>query len=162
MSRRVVEFTEAGFTREDLKHIVCRHPSIFNLSFQQNVLPKLLLLRGLGIPAAGDPLTEQQVRQLVVKYPGVLTLSFANIESKLKYLVTELRREGHEILTCPSYLASSMNSWILPRVTYLQALGLNQQRYALGSIFKISDAVFCKRMGIDEEDYIAFKHSMQN
>ena len=81
MSRRVVEYTEAGFTLEDFKHIVYRQPLVSGLSFQQNVLPKLLLLRGLSIPAAGEPLTEEEVRRLVLKCPSVLTLSLATLRA---------------------------------------------------------------------------------
>ena len=82
-----MEYTEAGFTSEDFKRIVCQQPAVVGLSFQHNVLPKLLLLRGLRVKARGDPLTEGEVRRLVVSFPCVLTLSSANIESKLNYLV---------------------------------------------------------------------------
>lgn len=156
----VVEFTEAGFTREDFKHIVVRHPKIFGLSFQHNILPKLLFLQELRATAAGEVLSEDEIRRLDVKYPMVLGLSLANIESKLKYLVDELQREGREILTCPAYLASSMESKIVPRARYLQALGLNQKTYTLSSLYSDSDARFCQRLKTDEQDFIAFKHSL--
>ena len=155
----VVDFTEAGFTREDFKHIVDRHPKIFELSFQQNVLPKLLFLQELRATAAGDVFSEDEIRRLVVKYPAVLTLSLANIESKLNYLVDELQREGREILTCPTYLASSMECKIVPRHRYLQTLGLDHKTYALSRLC-IDDARFCRRLHTDEQDYIAFKHSL--
>ena len=159
MSRRVVEFTEAGFTWEDFKHIVCRHPTIVNLSFRQNVLPKLLLLRGLGFKAGGDPLTEEEIRRFVVKFPSVLCLSMANIESKLLYLQIDLQREGREILACPLYLGSSMEGRKVPRATYLQARGIDQQIYRLERIISRDDAAFCKTMGVDMTDYVAFKNS---
>ena len=161
MSRRAMEYTEAGFTSEDFKRIVCQQPTVVGLSFQHNVLPKLLLLQGLGVKARGDPLTEGEVRRLVVSFPCVLGLSSANIESKLNYLVNHLQREGREILTCPAYLASSMEGRIVPRATYLQALELDQQTYTLSRAFTSTDSAFCKTMGVDMKDYIAFKDSRQ-
>ena len=104
MSRRVMEFTEAGFTREDCKRIMCGRPGVFCVSFQQTVLPKLLVLRGLRVPAPWDPLTEQETRRLIVSFPPILALSLANIESLLKYLVIELQWKSREILLCPRYL----------------------------------------------------------
>ena len=159
MSRRLVEFTEAGFTWEDFKRIVRLQPQVMNLPFQQSVLPKLLLLQGPGLKAGGDPLTEEEVRRFVVQFPGVLCLSLANIESKLKYLMIDLQREGHEILTCPLYLTFSMKSRIVPRITYLQACGIDQQVYRLNRILSGNDAAFCKTMGVDMTDYAAFKTS---
>ena len=155
----VVDFTEAGFTREDFKRIVDRYPKIFGLSFQQNVLPKLLFLQELRVTAAGEFFSEDEIRRLVVKYPMVFDLSLANIESKLKYLVDELQREAREILTCPAYLASSMECKIVPRHRYLQALGLDQKTYTLNRLCS-DDARFCRRFNTDEQDYIAFKHSL--
>ena len=158
MSRRVVEFTEAGFTWEDFKLIVCRYPSAVNLSFQQTVLPQLTLLRGLGCKACGHTLTEE-IRRFVVSFPSVLGLSSANIESKLKYLVIDLQREGREILACPLYLSLSMKGRIVPRIKYLQACGVDQQDYTLRHIFAGNDAAFCKTVGVDMMDYMAFKDS---
>ena len=161
MSRRVTEFTEAGFSLEDCKHIMCRQPSVFNLLFQQTVLPKLLLLlRGLRTPAAGDPLTEEEIRRLVVSHPCILSRSPANIERKLKYLVIELQRESREILVCTRYLGVSLESRIVPRATYMRALGVDQRMYALNTIFVSTDAAFCKTLSTDVEDYIAFKQTM--
>ena len=159
MSRRGVEFTEAGFTWEDFKLIVCRYPSAVNLSFQQTLLPKLTLLRGLGFKAGGQPLTEDEIRRFVVSFPSVLGLSSANVESKLKYLVIDLQREGREILACPLYLQISMKGRIVPRVKYLQARGVDQQDYTLRRIFAGNDAAFCKTVGVDMTDYMAFKDS---
>ena len=159
MSRRVVEFAEAGFTREDFKHILRRHPMLVYLSFRQNVLPKLLLLRGLGYQAGKDPLTEGEIRRIVMSFPSAFCLSLANIESKLKYLVIDLQREGCEILACPLYLSLSMKGRIVPRVKYLQARGVNQRDYTLRHIFAGNDAAFCKTVGVDMTDYMAFKDS---
>ena len=156
----VMEFTEAGFTWEDFKHIVCRHPKILELSFQQNILPKLRFLRVLRATAAGELLSEEEIRQLIVKYPTVLCLSLANIKRKLDYLVMELQREGCKILKAPAYLAHSMEGRIVPRAKYMQACGVDQQRYALSYIFYPPDPQFCKTLGTDEEDYRAFKHSI--
>ena len=158
----MVEFTEAGFTLEDFKHLVRRQPMILSLSFQQNLLPKLLCLRGLGVEAGGDPLTEVEIRWLVVRASNVLSLSLANIESKLKYLVIDLQREGREDLAWPLYLHLSMKSRIVPRATYLQARGIDQHLFTLRHIFASSDDAFCKKMVTGEEDYIAFKHSMHS
>ena len=160
MSRRAMEYTEAGFTLEDIKDILCRQPSVIGLSFQQNLLPKLLLLKGLGGKAGGDPLTEVEIRQLVVSFPSILTLSLANIESKLDYLVTELQRKHRDILACPFYLSTSMEKWIVPRTTYLQARGIDQHSFTLNQLFSSTDAKFCKSLGTDLEDYTAFKLNM--
>ena len=157
----VVGFTDAGFTPEDFKRIVCRQPMIFALSFQQNMLPKLLFLQGLRPTASGEFFSEEEIRRLIVKYPTILSLSLANIERKLNYLVDELHREGREILTSPAYLAHSMEGRIVPRAKYMQARGVDQQTYALSSIFYIPDPEFCKTLGTDKEDYIAFKHNMR-
>ena len=156
----MVELTEAGFTWEDFKHIVCRHPKILELSFHQNILPKLRFFQELKATAAGELLSEEEIRQLIVKFPTVLCLSLANIKRKMNYLVIELQREGCEIVTFPAYLAHSMEGRIVPRAKYMQACGVDQQRYALSSIFYTPDSKFCKTLGTDEEDYIAFKHSM--
>ena len=157
-----MEFTEAGFTWEDFKRIVRLQPQVLNLPFQQNVLPKLLLLQGPGLKAGGDPLTEEEVRRFVVQFPGVLCLSLANIESKSKYLVIDLQREGREILACPLYLGCSMEGRIVPRVEYLQASGVDQQDYTLRHVFAGNDAAFCKTVGVDMTDYMAFKASRQS
>ena len=132
---------------------------LMSLSFQRTVLPKLLLLRGLGFKAGGDPLTEEEIQRFVVKFPSVLSLSLANIESKLKYLVVDLQRDGREILACPLYLSLSMKSRIVPRVTYLQARGVDQQSFRLQHIFSRNDAAFCKTVGADMNDYVAFRNS---
>ena len=152
--------TEAGFTWEEVKRIVCRQSKILELSFQENILPKLQFLQGLRATAAGELLSEKEIRQLITKYPTILCLSLANIKGKLHYLVVELQREGCEILTSPAYLGHSMEGRIVPRARYMQACGVDQQRYALSSIFYTPDSKFCKTLGTDEEDYIAFKHSM--
>ena len=72
-----------------------------------------------------------------------------------------LQREGREILKCPAYLASSMEGRIVPRATYLQALEVDQQTYTLSRAFTSTDSAFCKTIGADMKDYIAFKDSRQ-
>ena len=156
LSEKLACFLREGFTREDFKLIVRRQPKVMKFPFEGNFRGKLQLLQLQGYP--GQPLSRAEVRELVTKFPGCLTLSTENIVAKLDYLVHVLGRDAHELLRCPAYLTIGSERRIVPRSSYVKVLGAHQN-LSLNSIVKPADAQLCKLLNVTVEHYEAFRVS---
>ena len=146
-------FLEEGFSHGEVRGMVLRQPSILNLRFDKNVRLKLQLLEGERYP--GQSLTMAEARKLVTSAPAILTLSLVNLSSKLDHLVNVLKRDFRELLTCPVYPCYSLEGRIAPRSAFISSVEGRKYMH-LSQVVSTTDQAFCKRLGVDVEDYQAF------
>ena len=117
--RRKVEVLRnlMDLTDEDLRTIIERQPSVLHLSADKNVSPTILnLLRALD-------LSRDELKYLIVSFPGILTYSKTNLMAKLRFfklilgLTTEQCR--NVILKEPTLFKTGVHTGLFPRLRFL-------------------------------------------
>eukprot|EP00977_Amphora_coffeiformis_P007092 scaffold1549_cov156-Amphora_coffeaeformis.AAC.6 len=104
-------------TDEDLRTIIERQPSVLHLSADKNVSPTILnLLRSLD-------LSRDELKYLIVSFPGILTYSKTNLRAKIRFfkfilgLTTEQCRKA--VLKEPTLFKTGVHSGLFPRTRFL-------------------------------------------
>jgi len=104
-------------TDEDLRTIIEKQPSVLHLSADKNVSPTILnLLRSLD-------LSRDELKHLIVTFPGILTYSKTNLNAKIRFfklilgLTTEQCRNA--ILKEPTLFKTGVHSGLFPRMRFL-------------------------------------------
>lgn len=104
-------------TDEDLRAIIEKQPSVLQLSANKNLSPTILnLLRSLD-------LSRQELRHLIVSFPGILTYSKTNLKAKIRFfklilgLTTEQCRTA--ILKEPNLFKTGVHTGLFPRMRFL-------------------------------------------
>lgn len=87
---------------------------------------------------------EEEVRVMVVRSPGLLTLSVENnMVPKVKYFLEEMKGELKELKRFPQYFSFSLERKIKPRHRALEEHGI---KMPLSRMLKVSDGEFSVRL----------------
>ncbi|KAI3467328.1 hypothetical protein Pfo_023991 [Paulownia fortunei] len=106
-------------------------------SVEFTLIPKIEYLVGLG-------LEYDEVRNMVLRSPGLLTLSVENnYRPKVEYFLKEMNGSLEEIKSFPQYFSFSLERKIKPRHRLLMEHGFSMP---LSDMLKVSDGVFNARL----------------
>ena len=106
-----------NLTPDQIRNILERQPTLLHLSADQNLAPTLLfLLRALE-------LGRDELRELVLACPAVLSYSIHNLKSKVQFFVRLLKYTVPEcrelLLQKPDLLRASVTSGLIPHYQFL-------------------------------------------
>ncbi|OMO93219.1 Mitochodrial transcription termination factor-related protein [Corchorus capsularis] len=118
--------------------VVNSHTTLLLVSNVENTLkPKINFLRSLG-------LDEPDVNRMVVRSPGLLTLSVENnLRPKVQFFLEEMGGDVEELKRFPQYFSFSLEKKIKPRHRALVENGL---KLPLPKMLKVSDGEFRVRL----------------
>ncbi|GKU99518.1 hypothetical protein SLEP1_g12358 [Rubroshorea leprosula] len=118
-------------------HIDCHTTVLLVSNVERTLIPKIQFLQSLGFE-------EKEVRRMVVRSPGLLTLSVeSNMVPKLEYFLKEMKGDLKELKRFPQYFSFSLEKKIRPRH---RALVRNGIKMPLSKMLKISDGEFNVRL----------------
>jgi mTERF domain-containing protein len=117
--------------------ITCQTTLLLVSSAEGTLLPKIQYLQSLG-------LSYEQVVNMVIRSPGLLTLSVRNnFSPKAKYFLEEMKGDIEELKRFPQYFSFSLEGKIKPRHRLLVEYGLT---LPLSEMLKVSDGEFNARL----------------
>lgn len=100
-------------------------------------MPKIEFLKGLGF-------THEEVANMVVRSPGLLTLSVEkNLRPKVEFFLREMNGDAAELKRFPQYFSFSLERRIKPRYGMLRRVGVSMD---LEDMLKVSDGGFNARL----------------
>ncbi|KAL0447039.1 UNVERIFIED_CONTAM: Transcription termination factor MTEF1, chloroplastic [Sesamum latifolium] len=104
---------------------------------ESTLMPKIEYLVGLGIEY-------EEVRNMVLRSPGLLTFSVENnYKPKAEYFLKEMNGDLEEIKRFPQYFSFSLERKIKPRHQLLMEHGVSM---SLSAMLKVSDGEFNVRL----------------
>ncbi|XVE53212.1 hypothetical protein DITRI_Ditri02bG0185900 [Diplodiscus trichospermus] len=114
------------------------HTTLLLVSNVENTLkPKINFLQSLGFD-------EPEVNRMVVRSPGLLTLSIENnMKPKVKFFLEEMEGDVQELKRFPQYFSFSLEKKIKPRHRALVEHGF---KLPLSKMLKVSDGEFNARL----------------
>lgn len=106
-----------NLSSEDIRQLIERHPTILHLSADKNIAPKILyLVRTLD-------LGKDELRELVLACPAVLSYSKATLSAKIRFFTRFLAYSTAEarnlILAEPNLLRASVRTSLVPKCRFL-------------------------------------------
>ncbi|XP_022776842.1 transcription termination factor MTEF1, chloroplastic-like [Durio zibethinus] len=115
----------------------CRTTLLLASNVENTLKPKLNFLQSLGFD-------EPEVNRMVVRSPGLLTLSLENnMKPKVKFFLEEMEGELEELKRFPQYFSFSLDKKIKPRHRALVEHGF---KLPLSKMLKVSDGEFNARL----------------
>ncbi|XP_019454495.1 PREDICTED: transcription termination factor MTEF1, chloroplastic [Lupinus angustifolius] len=113
--------------------LTCQSTLLLVSSVEGTLLPKIEFLKGLGF-------THVEVKNMVVRSPGLLTFSIENnLGPKVKYFLEEMNGDVVELKGFPQYFSFSLERRIKPRHRMLVE---NELHLPLRQMLKVSDGRF--------------------
>ncbi|CAJ1932040.1 unnamed protein product [Sphenostylis stenocarpa] len=117
--------------------LTCQTTLLLMSSVDDTLLPKIEFLKGLGF-------THHEVSNMVVRSPGLLTLSVKkNLVPKAEFFLKEMNGDVAELKRFPQYFSFSLERRIKPRFEMLRRLGFSMP---LKDMLKVSDGGFNARL----------------
>ncbi|XP_057777239.1 transcription termination factor MTEF1, chloroplastic [Salvia miltiorrhiza] len=127
--------TELGFSGPH--RLTAQNTVLLVSSVELTLIPKIEFLVGLGFEY-------DQVRNMVLRSPGLLTFSVENnYVPKVEYFLKEMNGDLEEIKRFPQYFSFSLEKKIKPRHRLLMEHGFSM---ALSDMLKVSDGEFNARL----------------
>lgn len=127
--------TELGFSGPN--RLTAQTTVLLVSSVEYTLIPKIEFLVGLGFEY-------DEVRNLVLRSPGLLTFSVENnYVPKVEYFLKEMNGDLEEIKKFPQYFSFSLERKIRPRHRLLMELGFSMP---LSDMLKVSDGEFNARL----------------
>ncbi|XP_004490085.2 transcription termination factor MTEF1, chloroplastic [Cicer arietinum] len=113
--------------------LTCQTTLLLVSSVEDTLLPKVEFLMGLGF-------TRVEVSNMIVRSPGLLTLSVANnLAPKVEFFLKEMNGDVAELKMFPQFFSFSLERRIKPRHVLLVQLGLS---LPLQEMLQVSDGGF--------------------
>ncbi|WCJ39382.1 Mitochondrial transcription termination factor family protein [Euphorbia peplus] len=162
---------EVGIPFPDIAKSISRCPRLLVSNVPNQMRPTLIFLRNLGFVGRNTinsqtamllvynveySLTSKieflmslgfehsEVKQMVVRSPGLLTLSIENnLEPKVEYFLGEMKGDLEELKKFPQYFSFSLERKIKPRHRMLVNYGF---KLPLSEMLKVSDGEFGSRL----------------
>ena len=150
MKQRIEYLKSIGVKQEDIGKVVTKHPPILTLSVDDVMKQRVDYLSSIGFK-------QEDIGKIVTRYPQVLALDIDNnLKPTYEFLRKNFRTTIRQITNTPVFLGCSLNKRIKPRYEFLKQKKPGK-KYSAGYVLKISDEKFCKRFGINPQEYQYFK-----
>ncbi|GAA0164449.1 hypothetical protein LIER_20083 [Lithospermum erythrorhizon] len=160
-----------GIPFHDVRKCIVRCPRLLVSSVENQLMPTLEFLRNLGFVGCNEincqttlllvssvehtlvkkieyleemGFENSEVREMVLRSPGLLTFSIENnFKPKMDFFLEEMKGELEEIRKFPQYFSFSLERKIKPRHRLLVEHGF---RISLSEMLKVSDGEFNARL----------------
>lgn len=117
---------------------------LWSMSSHGSLLAKFEYLQTIGF-------SHEQAVAMVRRQPSVLCMREESLRKKVDYLLHSLHRDIPELLSCPSFLTSSLEKKLIPRfniVNQLKEKGLLEKRVPMCAVVSVADKAFEKRFKV--------------
>lgn len=125
--------------------VFVNYPTLFGYSPRYNIRPTYqYIVRDLGLP-----------KEVFEMQPALFGYSLEdNIKPTVEFVRDEMELSVETFATRPALIGNSLEGRIKPRVAFMRLQGME---VFTGDMISISDAKFCARVGVEAEQYYAFR-----
>eukprot|EP01018_Ginkgo_biloba_P012315 Gb_07257 [translate_table: standard] len=186
MKPRIEFLKNCGLNQQEVAKLLIRHPTFLGLSFDDNLSKKVALLLKVGFESYSCELaqalstvtrTSYEKMQITVdlllsyglsyedicymgkRQPHFLRYSPESIKPKIDYLVNDMSRSIHDLISFPAFLGYSLEDRIKPRhemMKWLISRGLAKEDFSVNRLLAVSDKDFLAMSSA----FFAFGHAI--
>eukprot|EP00250_Pteridium_aquilinum_P024472 c29123_g1_i1 orf=145-2190(+) len=170
-----IEFLEnQGITGESLQKYIQSRPQVVDRSLRKSMSPSLDFLLSLGfeknssslknalkvtLPHSHKSLQSRidhlislgieapDVHKMVREAPSILAIPDSSLKKRVDFLVKVMKHPVQDLVKCPSFLLTSINKSIMPRLKvfeWLKSKGL-LKKFSLSTLVETDEAAFVKK-----------------